>query len=285
MLIAPKTLYVVATPIGNLGDISARARQILSSVNLIAAEDTRRGRTLLSALGLPIPQLIAFHEHNEATQSDVLVERILAGETAALISDAGTPLISDPGFKLIRKAQDSGISVCAIPGPSALTAALSVCGIATNRFAFEGFLPSRPAARKRYLSQLSEEPRTLVFYVAPHRLIAVISDCLDIFGPDREAALVRELTKIHESTTRTSLQSLQTILATGSEPARGECVLVVAGVKQRSSPFEVDELLKALLNEGIRPTTAANIARHLTNQPRRTLYQRAVLLAKNTQPN
>lgn len=280
MLISPGTLYVVATPIGNLGDFSLRAREVLSAVDFIAAEDTRHSNTLLKAFGITGKKRISLHEYNEADRSPRIVARLLGGEAGALISDAGTPLVSDPGYRLVRAVQAENLSVSPIPGPAALTAALSVAGLATDRFAFEGFLPARSAARRKRLAALADEPRTLAFYEAPHRLVALLSDCVQIFGGGREAALARELTKIHESIRRAPLEEILYRLTRGEEPARGECVLLVAGAPERAAEYATDPLLKALLAAGLTPSVSAGIAKRLSRQPHRRLYRRAIELSR-----
>jgi len=279
--IEPRTLYIVATPIGNLADISARAQRILGEVNFIAAEDTRHSTRLLRALEISTP-LLALHEHNEAAKAPALVERLLQGETAALISDAGTPLVSDPGYRLVRAAQDAGIAVRTVPGASAPLAALSIAGLATDRFAFEGFLPARKAARQSRLNELADEPRTLILFEAPHRLAAMLADCAACVGADREATLARELTKVHESCQRAPLGELARRVAEGKEPARGECVVLIAGAPVKNAEHEAqsEPLLAALIAEGVSPRTAAAVARRLLpGAKRRDLYQRALELA------
>lgn len=278
------TLYVVATPIGNLADISDRARQILDAVDFIAAEDTRHSARLLQALEISTP-LLALHEHNEAAKAPALVSRLLHGETAALISDAGTPLVSDPGYRLVRAAQDAGIAVRTVPGASAPLAALSIAGLATDRFAFEGFLPARKAARQARLNELADEPRTLILFEAPHRLAAMLADCAACIGADREATLARELTKLHESCQRAPLGELARRVTEGEEPARGECVVLIAGAPAKATEHkaESDLLLIALIAEGVNPKTAAAVARRLfPDAKRRNLYQRALALAGRT---
>ncbi|MGH8224911.1 MAG: 16S rRNA (cytidine(1402)-2'-O)-methyltransferase [Gammaproteobacteria bacterium] len=272
---AAATLYIVATPIGNLDDLGARAREVLSGVNLIAAEDTRHSKRLLAAWNIRT-ELLALHEHNEAARTPELVRRLAAGESVALISDAGTPLVSDPGYRLVRAAQDAGFAVRAVPGPCAAVAALSVAGLATDRFAFEGFLPARAAARRKRLGELAAESRTLIFYEAPHRLAAMLADCAQTFGAEREAALARELTKLHETVRRAPLGELAELVASGKEPALGECVVLVSGAEVRASEDDADALLEALLAEGISVKTAADVARRLSARPRRELYQRAI---------
>lgn len=283
MLLEPSngTLYVVATPIGNLADISDRARQILDAVDFIAAEDTRHSARLLQALKISTP-LLALHEHNETAKAPALVARLLHGETMALISDAGTPLVSDPGYRLVRAAQDAGIAVRTVPGASAPLAALSIAGLATDRFAFEGFLPARKAARQARLNELADEPRTLILFEAPHRLAAMLADCAACIGADREATLARELTKMHESCQRAPLGELARRVAEGEEPARGECVVLIAGAPETATDNEdeSERMLEAMTAEGVNPRTAAAVARRLfPGAVRRELYRRALELA------
>ena len=196
--VAAGTLYVVATPIGNLGDLSTRAREVLARVQLIAAEDTRHTRQLLQAFGIDTP-LTSLHEHNEMHKSEALIARLVAGESIALVSDAGTPLISDPGFDLVAAARARGVSIVVIPGPCAAIAALSIAGLPTDRFVFEGFLPAKNSARVTRLQQLASEQRTMIFYEAPHRLKDVLRDLAAEFGAERTASVSRELTKRFET--------------------------------------------------------------------------------------
>ena len=221
------TLYVVATPIGNLDDISPRARRVLGSVDLIAAEDTRRTRRLLSRFDVKTPT-ISCHGHNEARQAPGLAERLRRGESVALVSDAGTPLLSDPGLLLVRAAHDAGVPVVAVPGPSALAAALSVAGESTDRFIFEGFLPRRAGPRRRRLEGLAGEAATVVLFESVHRIRATLTELLAQFGPGRRASIVRELTKLHERVHRGTLGTLAGQLG-GEIPLKGEFVLVIAG--------------------------------------------------------
>ncbi len=229
-------LYVVATPIGNLGDFSARARATLDSCSLVAAEDTRRTGTLLNAFGLSKPML-SLHEHNEAQRVAELIDRMRGGANIALVSDAGTPGINDPGFDLVRACAAGGVDVVAIPGPCALIAALSIAGLPTDRFCFEGFLPARAAARRARLDSLALEPRTLVFYESPHRVREALEDCAQIFGGGRAAVVARELTKLHETLYRGALSELAARAAAETDFVRGEIVLVIAG----ASPAVVAE--------------------------------------------
>lgn len=223
-------LRVVATPIGNLGDFSPRAREALATASVIAAEDTRHTAGLLRHLGLEVP-LVSLHEHNEASRLPQLLDRLRGGQVVALVSDAGTPLLSDPGGGLVGAAIEAGLRVTAIPGPSALLAALCVAGLPSDRFCFEGFLPARPAARQECLAALAAEPRTLVFYEAPHRIVETLGDAVTAFGAARRAAVARELTKLHETVYRGSLGELQTLAAGEPNLARGEIVLLVHGYR------------------------------------------------------
>lgn len=270
------TLYVVATPIGNLGDLSPRAKEILSAVALIAAEDTRRTGQLLSVFGIQTPML-SLHEHNESQRADGLVERLARGESIALVSDAGTPLISDPGFALVAAARARGVEVIAIPGPSALIAALSIAGLASDRFTFEGFLSAKSAARRAQLEELRAEVRTMVFYEAPHRLQEALADLAAIFGADRRAVICRELTKQHETSYSETLAELHARAGSDSDMSRGEIVIVVAGSPLRQSAAEIDSerLLHALL-EDLSPSQAAKIAARITGAKRSDLYDKAM---------
>jgi len=277
------TLYVVATPIGNLGDFTPRARDVLNSVTAIAAEDTRHSKKLLQAYGIQTP-LFALHEHNEADKAAGVIARLQAGDSIALISDAGTPLISDPGFPLIRLAQESGITLCPIPGASALITALSVAGIATNRFCFEGFLPAKPGNRRNQLSALCTEQRTLVFYEAPHRIGAMLADLVAIFGDTRQACVARELTKRFEELAHGNLADLQQQFADAGR-CRGEFVVVVAGCDeghdQDSQEIATSTLLAALCAH-LPVKTAAKITAELTGAARNELYQQALTLRAST---
>ncbi len=221
------TLYVVATPIGNLDDLSPRACRVLDSVDLIAAEDTRRTRGLLTNIGVKTP-LISYHDHNETRQTPGLLGRLKEGQSIALVSDAGTPLVNDPGLTLVRAAHDAGVPVLSIPGPSALPAALSVAGLPTDRFVFEGFLPRRSGPRRARLKALARERGTVVLFESVHRVSATVAELLAQFGSDRPASIVRELTKFHESVHRGTLETLAGLLG-GEIPLKGEFVLVISG--------------------------------------------------------
>lgn len=271
------TLFVVATPIGNLQDVSERARSTLAGVALIAAEDTRHTGALLAALGVETPST-ALHDHNETARVPGLLARLEAGDDLALVSDAGTPLLSDPGFRLVRAAAEAGIAVRPIPGPSALTAALSVAGLPTDRFRFEGFLPAKAAARRQALEALSGERATLVLFEAPHRIAALLADMAAVLGA-RTAWVGRELTKTYESHRRGALDDLAEVFAAGEEPARGEFVVIVEGVPDGDDGAfaDVDALLAELLRE-LPASRAARVAARLTSHARSALYQRALAL-------
>ena len=276
---ASGTLYVVATPIGNLADLGERARQTLATVGVIAAEDTRRTGALLRRLGLSRP-LVSLHSHNEQARSRQLLARLAAGEDVALVSDAGTPLLSDPGFPLVRAAHQAGIRVVPVPGPSALVAALSVAGIPCQRFAFEGFLPARAGARRAALAALAGEPRTLVFFEAAHRIRDSLADMATAFGAEREAALARELTKLHEEVLHGNLARLGAALAEHPGREKGEFVVIVAGAPAPPPAVAGDEetVLRALLGH-LGTRAAAQVAAELTGRPRKALYRRALALA------
>ncbi len=226
------TLYVVATPIGNLEDITFRAVRVLREADLVACEDTRHTRVLLSHYGIGTPTL-SYHDHNARTRAPQLLDRLEAGESIALVSDAGTPAISDPGYRLISGAAERGIAVVPVPGPSAFVAALSAAGLATDAFLFAGFLPPKASQRQARLADLATERATLVFYEAPHRITETLADLAEAFG-DREAVLARELTKLHEELLRGRLSGLGDALT--PDRRRGEMVLVVAGAPERQTP-------------------------------------------------
>ncbi len=266
-------LQVVATPIGNLGDLSTRAREALSRADAVVAEDTRRTRTLLSALGLSRP-LISLHTHNESQRVPELLARLAAGETLALVSDAGTPLLSDPGYELVRAAAAADIPVEAVPGPSAITAALACAGLPVNRFCFEGFLAAKERERRAQLAHLAGEPRTLVFFEAPHRIAAMLADLAAALGPERRAAVARELTKTHETVYRGTLGELAGRAAQEESFRRGELTVVVAGAPPRESGVD-DALLRRtveLLARELPPGRAAALAAQLTGASRGDAY-------------
>jgi 16S rRNA (cytidine1402-2'-O)-methyltransferase len=270
------TLYVVATPIGNLGDLSRRAQETLGRVSLVAAEDTRHTGQLLKVFGIETA-MMSLHEHNEERRSQLLLARLIAGESIALVSDAGTPLISDPGFDLVAAARDRGIQVIAVPGACAAIAALSIAGLPTDRFTFEGFLPAKSSARRAQLEMLQTQERTMVFYESPHRLVDSLSDMSSIFGGDRRAVVCRELTKQHETSYSGALAHLQEQSARDTDMSRGEIVIVVAGNSIQASTLNIDadRLLRALL-EDLPPSQAAKIAAKISGEKRSELYERAV---------
>jgi len=266
-------LYVVATPIGNLEDISYRAVRILSEADLIAAEDTRHSRVLLSHYDITTP-MQALHEHNELQVGGKILGRIADGQAVALISDAGTPLISDPGYHLVKAAREAGLPVFSIPGPSAITAALSVAGLPPDRFAFEGFLPSKAAARKKKLQDLCHETRTLVFFESSHRIEAAIADMTEAFGPGRLVALCRELTKKFETVIRVPLADMNRELAQDANQSRGEFVVVVDGYEGSEDAALANGHKMALaLLEYLPASQAARVAAQLNNVPRRKVYE------------
>ena len=271
------TLFVVATPIGNLEDLTPRARQTLAEVSLIAAEDTRHTGRLLMHIGCKT-RLTALHDHNEEKVLGKIIKVLKDGDSVALVSDAGTPLVSDPGFRLVREAHANRIVVSPIPGASAVTAALSAAGIPTDRFCFEGFLPSKQAARRDALERLASEKRTLVFYESVHRIEESIADMVLIFGDDRAAFLGRELTKLHEQCVQVSLGDLQQKIDDKDIVGKGEFVIVVAGSNEEvESPLEVDRLLRALAKH-LSAKDAARVAADATGLKRNALYDRLLQL-------
>ena len=280
--IAAGTLYVVATPIGNLADLAPRAVEVLGQVDLILAEDTRHTAQLLRHCGLSKP-LQSMHEHNERQKLESMVQRLQAGETLALVSDAGTPLLSDPGFPLLRRLRELDMPVIPIPGPCAAVAALSVAGLATDRFTFEGFLPARSGARRSRLEGLADETRTLVFYESGKRLGKVLEDMCEILGPDRDAAVARELTKMYESLYRDSLAQLRDRAGSDPDMLRGELVLLVQGMPaaEIAENPELDRVLGVLLAE-LPLSQAVKLAVELCGLRRNEVYKRATQLQKGT---
>ncbi len=266
-------LQVVATPIGNLADLSERARAALAGADVIAAEDTRHTAALLKASGIAKP-IISLHEHNESRRVPALLARLALGERVVLVSDAGTPLLSDPGYELVRRAAAAGFEVSTIPGPSAITAALAVAGLPTDRFCFEGFLPARERERRTALGSLASEPRTLVFFEAPHRIAATLADMAAVLGPDREAVVARELTKAHETVYRGSLRELAACAARDANFARGEITLVVHGAAAGAAGVD-EQLLQriiAALSKELPPGRVAAVAAQLTGATRAAAY-------------
>jgi 16S rRNA (cytidine1402-2'-O)-methyltransferase len=274
------TLYVVATPIGNLEDMTPRAVRVLASVDLIAAEDTRHSAKLMRHFGIPV-EMVALHEHNERNQALKLLDRLREGKSIALISDAGTPLISDPGYLLVRAAHAAGIAVVAVPGACAAIAALSVSGLPSDRFSFEGFLPARSAARRAALERLRTESRTLIFYESPHRILECLSDMAEVFGAEREAAIARELTKQFETVRAGALAELLAWISRHDEQQKGEFVVLVRGAARAEEATEesaeAERVLSILLQE-LPVSQAADLAARLTGAAKNQLYRRALAL-------
>lgn len=265
-------LYVVATPIGNLEDITLRALDVLASVDLVAAEDTRRTRVLLSRHGLKKPML-ALQEHNEEQRAPQLVERLRGGESVALVSDAGTPLLSDPGFRLVRLAADSGIEIVSIPGPSAITSALSISGLPTDRFTFEGFLPSRQSARQKRLAGLAEESRTMVFFESSHRIEECLVSLADVLGGERSIAVCREMTKQFETVLRGTVTEVIERIREDPNQRKGEFVLVVSACDPAGDAGLSAALsLARSLQDYLPASQAARVAAKLHGVSRRELY-------------
>ena len=270
--VKPGTLYVVATPIGNLSDLSTRAREVLAAVSAICAEDTRHTRPLLQAFGIDTP-LIALHDHNEAEIAWKLVERLKTGDSLALVSDAGTPLVSDPGYRLVREAREAGFPVSPVPGACAAIAALSVAGIPSDRFCFEGFLPAKSSGRRERLQQLAREPRTLVFYESSHRIEESLIDFVAIFGAEREAVIGRELTKLFETVLGDTLAMLLEKVQQDENQRKGEFVIVVRGCEDDTGVALAEgQRLYAKLVEHMKPSQAAKLAAELSGAPRKALY-------------
>jgi len=267
------TLFIVATPIGNLEDLAPRARQTLATVDLIAAEDTRHTGRLLSHFGIKT-RLYALHDHNEEESAESLVAELANGRSVALVSDAGTPLLSDPGYRLVRAAHRDGVPVSPIPGPSALTTALSVAGLPTDRFCFEGFLPAKAKARRDVLASLVNEPRTMIFYESVHRIEKTLEDLVSIFGAGRPAFIGRELSKMYEQCVQARLDELLDQLVNGTIPGKGEFVLVVGGSgEERTSPALIDRLLVEFSGK-LPDKEIAKIVSLATGEKRNALYQR-----------
>ena len=270
-------LYLVPTPIGNLGDISTRCRETLENADFIAAEDTRVSLKLLNHLGIK-KSLVSYYEHNKAFKGDKIVERILAGETCALVSDAGSPAISDPGEDLVKQCAAAGITVCAIPGPCAVITALSISGQATGRFCFEGFLSTAKKSRREHLESLKKEQRTMIFYEAPHKLVTTLEDMAEAFGGDRSISLCRELTKLHEEVVRTTLA--EAVAKYTENPPKGEFVLVVAGApaeeKEIASEEDAAAHVAALMAQGLSRKDAIKQTAKDLDLPKIVVYDAAL---------
>jgi 16S rRNA (cytidine1402-2'-O)-methyltransferase len=272
-------LYVVATPIGNLGDMSARALEVLGAVDLVAAEDTRHTGALLSHFGIRARQ-VSLHEHNEPRQVPALIDRLRAGGAVALVSDAGTPLISDPGYRLVAAAREAGIRVSPVPGPVAAIAALSVSGLPSDRFVFEGFLPARGPARRQRLEALADDPRTLIFYESSHRIADALADMREVLGARRRAVVARELTKTFEQVEGGTLADLCDWLAADADHAKGEFVVLTAGAPEPTGEgvtSEAERILGLLLEE-LPVKKAAKLAAEITGVGKNLLYARALEL-------
>ena len=275
------TLFVVATPIGNLEDLSPRARQTLENVDLIAAEDTRHTGRLLSHFGVKTP-LFALHDHNEAKVVATLIADLAGGKSIALVSDAGTPLISDPGFRLVASAHANNIRVVPIAGPSAVVAALSAAGLPTDRYCFEGFLPAKKKARRDRLAELAGESRSIVLFESVHRIRDCLADLVEQFGPTRNAFVGRDLTKMHEQCVQAALADLLRQIDAGAIVSKGEFVIVVTGTNdERTSSFDVDQLLTELAAH-VPPKEAAKIAAKVTGSKPNDLYPRLLELTKSS---
>ena len=274
-------LYLVPTPIGNLGDISDRCRRTLEEADFIAAEDTRVSLKLLNHLGIK-KSLVSYYEHNKAYKGNVILERILAGETCALVSDAGSPAISDPGEELVKQCAEAGVTVCAIPGPCAVITALSISGQNTGRFCFEGFLSTAKKSRRDHLESLVGEPRTMIFYEAPHKLVNTLEDMAAVFGTDRSISLCRELTKLHEEVIRTTLGAA--IEKYTENAPKGEFVLVVAGAEPviPEAATEVDAVARvaALMAEGLSRKDAIKQTAKELNLPKNVVYDAALKIGE-----
>ena len=272
-------LYLVPTPIGNLGDISPRCRETLEKADFIAAEDTRVSLKLLNHLGIR-KSLVSYHQHNQNQKGQGIVDRILAGETCALVSDAGSPAISDPGEELVKQCAQAGITVCAIPGPCALVTALSISGQSTGRFCFEGFLSTAKKSRMEHLESLRKETRTMIFYEAPHKLLSTLEDMEKVFGPQRPISLCRELTKLHEEAIRTTLSGALALYA--QQSPKGEFVLVVAGAEPEEKPQATAEEAAAqvarLMEQGLSRKDAVKQTAEALGLPKNLVYDAALNL-------
>ena len=270
-------LYLVPTPIGNLGDISERCRRTLEEADFIAAEDTRVSLKLLNYLGIK-KSLVSYFEHNKAQKGNMIVERILAGETCALVSDAGSPAISDPGEELVKQCAEAGITVCAIPGPCAVITALSISGQSTGRFCFEGFLSTAKKSRREHLESLTEETRTMIFYEAPHKLVNTLESMAEVFGEDRSISLCRELTKLHEEVIRTTLGGALKMYE--EQPPKGEFVLVVAGaqpkVAKEATADDAKIRVAQLMEDGMSRKDAIKQTAKELNLPKNVVYDAAL---------
>lgn len=278
-------LYVVAMPIGNPGDLSSRAIDVLRDVGVIAAEDTRTTGRWLSLHGIPGAKQVSLHDHNEPARVPWIIETLLQGTSVALVSDAGTPLVSDPGYRLVSAAHEAGVRVSPVPGPCAAIAALSAAGLPSDRFSFEGFLPSTAAARRKRLQALIAQEGTLVFHEAPHRVLETLGAMAEVFGPQRLAAIAREVTKTHETIRRGTLDALLAFVAADENQRRGEIVLLVEGASgDDGSALDEGLLLRALSSE-LPATRAARVAATILGRPRRELYRQLLAMGARDADN
>ena len=276
-------LFVVATPIGHLDDMTFRAIEVLKSVSVVAAEDTRQSAQLLKHYNISTP-LTACHDHNESNKINILIDKLKQGESIALVSDAGTPLISDPGFKLVRAAQENQIQVIPVPGACAAIAALSAVGLPSDRFSFEGFLPSKQSQRVLQLEKLKHETQTLIIYEAPHRILDCVKDMVNIFGADRPVGFAREITKTFETIKKMALGELVEFIAADHHQQKGEIVLVVGGASEEKDieQEKLDQLLQRLLQD-LSVKAASQLAADLTGIKKKIAYQRALELSQAAQ--
>jgi len=274
-------LYVVATPIGNLGDITARALEVLGNVDVIAAEDTRRARLLLSHFNISKP-MVAYHDHSDNHRVDQLMAELAEGKNVALLSDAGTPLVSDPGYRLVRRALEEGMNVTTLPGACAAIAALSMAGLPSDRFVFEGFLPSKAAARRAHLESLKQEPRTLIFYESPRRIQAMLSDVVEVMGAARELVVTREITKTHETLLRGTAADVLHRVSNDPEQQLGEIVVLIHGAGEDADADATRaHQMMGILVEQMPVKTAAKVAEQLSGLPRNLLYKTGLALTRS----
>ncbi|VAW42059.1 16S rRNA (cytidine(1402)-2'-O)-methyltransferase [hydrothermal vent metagenome] len=275
--VSPGTLYLVATPIGNLADITQRALEVLRQVDIIAAEDTRHSQRLLSYFGIR-SRLLAYHEHNEERITPKLLAELAAGQSIALISDAGTPLISDPGYRLVTQGHDQEINIVPVPGVCAAIAALSAAGLATDAFTFEGFPPAKQGARRHFLEPLALQPRTMIFYISCHRIVETLKDMCSIFGENRRVTFARELTKTFETIKRTILSDLVEWVASDDNQRKGEIVLVVEGkAEEATDNAQIDHYLSVLLTE-LPVKQSVSLVVKMTGEHKNDVYKRALEL-------
>lgn len=275
--VLPGTLYLVATPIGNLADITQRAISVLAQVDIIAAEDTRHSQRLLSCLGIK-SKMLAYHEHNEDQMTPKLLGELVSGKSIALISDAGTPLISDPGYRLVTQAHDKNLNIVPVPGVCAAITALSVAGLATDSFTFEGFPPAKQGARLHFLEQLGQQQRTMIFYISCHRIVATLKDMRTVFGETRRVTFARELTKTFETIKRTELSDLVNWVEADDNQRKGEIVLVVEGkLAQAADNTQVDHYLSILLAE-LPVKQSVSLVVKMTGENKNDVYKRALEL-------